>query len=481
MKWHNREIFKGMLKMLYRKIKILMVLAVIMLPIYRVSADSGGYIVKFNTDISKICDISNFTEITDDKNIYSFNNLNDLKGLEGYVEYYETNDKVDLIEGEETIALFRIPSDELYSEQWQIQMVNADYSWELETYGNQINVAVIDSGCYPHDDLKNNLVNGWNYLENTSDTSDNNGHGTHVSGIIAAEMNDFGIVGVAPKAKIVPLKCFDPTVDTYATTLVSAIYDAVDKYDCQIINMSWGLKSDNEFLSEAIDYAYEKGAILVAAVGNKGTNTMYYPAAYENVIGVGSVGIEKNKSIFSQYNKSVFIVAPGEKVKSTYKDNSYTFMQGTSQAAPYVSGMAALALSVQENISNKEFVQMLIETTNDLGYVGYDTEYGYGLINGEKLINRILNDIKYYVSPINIENDTAYVLIKNNTEDVMKATSIFSEYDNDKLTKCLQTPITLMPNKEIIIKKQNKSKNTAHFLWSELNNLMPLATKREME
>lgn len=313
-----------------RKMVILCFMIILLCLASKVLADNGGYIVKFNTDISSICDMSHFTEVSSNKNIYSFYELDDLKGLESYIEYYETNDKVDLIESEESITLFKIPSDELYSEQWQMQMINADYAWELETYGNNIKVGVIDSGCYPHVDLKKNLLVGWNYLNDSSDTSDNNGHGTHVSGIIAAQMNDYGITGIASKAKIVPLKCFDPTVDTYADTLVSAIYDAVDKYHCQVINMSWGLKSDNDFLCEAINYAYEKGVILIAAVGNKGTNTMYYPAAYENVIGVGSIGINKTKSSFSQYNESVFVVAPGERVKSTYNDNSYAFMQGTS-------------------------------------------------------------------------------------------------------------------------------------------------------
>ena len=465
--------------MMHRRIKFIFIISMLLLPFYRVNADSGGYIVKFNTDISNVTNISRFTQINNSEKIYTCNSLSDLTGLEKYIEYYETNDRIELIEDTEEIELFKQPSDELYSEQWQAQMINADSAWELETYGNDIRIGVIDSGCYPHDDLKNNLMAGWNYLSNSSDVSDNNGHGTHVSGIIAAEMNDYGIVGTAPKSKIIPLKCFDPSTDTYADTLIKAIYDAVDKYKCQVINMSWGLKSDNVFLEEAINYAYDKGVILVAAVGNKGTEALYYPAAYENVIGVGSVGMYQSKSVFSQQNKSVFVVAPGEKVKSTYKDNSYAFMQGTSQATPFVSAIAAIALSADDSITNDKFKRLLSETSNDLGELGCDPLYGYGLINTKKLLNRILTDIRYYVSPINIDGDNSYVLIKNNSNDILMAKSVFAIYDNDVFKDCAIKQITLLPDKTIHIKMKAIG-YVSHFLWSDTDVMNPLSRKREM-
>lgn len=464
------------------KTKFIVICMIIMLcPMFKVHADSGGYLIKFQEGYHPNIYEYNLKEVNADRGIYSANNLGDLKPIEDYIEYTSQNSRVTLIEGEETISPFSLPEDELYSEQWQLQLINADAGWKLETYGNDIKVAVIDSGCFEHEDLKNNLLEGKNYLTGTTDVTDNNGHGTHVSGIIAAEMNDVGIVGVAPKAKIVPLKCFDPSHDTYVEDILDAIYDAVDVYGCKIINMSWGLKNDDPFLQEAIDYADSKDVILIAAVGNYGSTTMYYPAAYENVIGVSSVGIEKNKSSFAQYNKSVLVTASGEKVKSTYKDGGYQILQGTSQAAPMVSGLAAVALSMNEDMTSEEFRQLLTETAEDLGENGYDVKFGYGLVNEEALINRLMQNVEYYVSPINIRGGDAYVLIKNNTESILKASSIFSEYNQGKFIGCNETQITLLPDKEIIVKTKNNSNKISHFLWSGLDNLMTLATKRDKE
>ena len=469
-------------KIMKNKTKFIVICMIIMLcPMFRVHADSGGYLIKFQEGHHPNIYEYNLKEVNADRGIYLSDNLEDLKPIEDYIEYTSQNSAVTLIEGEETISPFSLPEDELYSEQWQLQLINADAGWELETYGNDIKVAVIDSGCFEHEDLKYNLLEGKNYLTGTTDVTDNNGHGTHVSGIIAAEMNDFGIVGVAPKAKIVPLKCFDPSHDTYVEDILDAIYDAVDVYDCRIINMSWGLKNDDPFLQEAIDYADSKDVILIAAVGNYGSTTMYYPAAYENVIGVSSVGIEKNKSSFAQYNKSVLITASGEKVKSTYKDGNYQVLQGTSQATPMVSGIAAVALSMNENLTSDEFRQLLIETAEDLGDEGYDVKFGYGLANEDALLNRLMRDMEYYVSPINICDDEAYALIKNNTESILKASSIFSKYNNGKFVGCNQIQITLLPGKEIMVKTGNNSNKISHFLWSGMTDLTPLTSKRERE
>jgi len=458
----------------------LFVIAMLSSP-FKAKADSGGYIVKLK-DVDVPIELSEMlTEVNKTHHIYTIDNINQLEPFREYIEYTEINDEVALIEGEPTASLYSLPNDELYSKQWQTQMINADSTWKMETYGNDIKIAVIDSGCFEHEDLKNNLLEGKNYLTGTTDVTDNNGHGTHVSGIIAAEMNDIGIIGVAPKAKIVPLKCFAPSHDTYVEDILDAIYDAVDVYGCKIINMSWGLKNDDPFLQEAIDYADIKGVILVAAVGNYGSTTMYYPAAYKNVIGVSSVGIEKNKSSFAQYNKSVLVTASGEKVKSTYKDGNYQVLQGTSQAAPMVSGLAAVALSMNENLTSEEFRQLLIETAEDLGEEDYDVKFGYGLVNEDTLINRLMQNVEYYVSPINVRDGDAYVLIKNNTENILKASSIFSEYNQEKFIGCSEIMITLLPDKEIMVKTKNNSNKISHFLWSGLNNLTPLTAKREKE
>lgn len=386
--------------------------------------------------------------------------------------------EVKLIEGAEPVRTFSLPTDELYTEHWQLQMIHADAAWRLETYGNEIKIGVIDSGCYPHEDLKDNLLPGKNYLDGSTDTTDTIGHGTHVSGIIASEMNGSGMVGVAPKAKIVPLKCFDLYQSTYTWHLIPAVRDAVDVFGCQIIHMSLGVPGDSIKFHEIIQYALDKGVIVVASVGNDGKQTFYYPAAYEGVIGVGSVGISKTKSRFSQYNSSVFLVAPGESVKSTGYHGGYQLMSGTSQAAPMVTGAIAAALSAKETLSQSDIETLLAETAEDLGQEGYDTSYGYGLLNTKAFFDKLLERSEYYVSPINQTEQGAYVLIQNRTEEILKANSIFSLYDSGKLTSCIAKPITVLPGKEVLVTTLDNADSITHFLWNDFSSLKPVAVKR---
>ena len=460
--------------MLVKKLKILFIISILLLPVYRVSADSGGYIVKFNTDISSVCDTSRFEEIGENKNTYKIEDLNDLGGLNQYIEYCEAIDEVDLIGGVEPISLFKLPDDELYPQQWQTQMINADYAWEFETYGNRVNIAVIDSGCNAHIDLGDNLVGGYNYTNKlkSDDFSDNVGHGTHVTGIIAAQMNDFGIVGVAPKANIYALKCVDKYISAGTDILATAIYDAVDKYNCRVINLSLGIKRDKNVIYDAVKYAYEKGVIIVAAVGNDGNDTIYYPAGYDEVIGVGSVGITKEKSYFSQENESVFVVAPGEQTKSLKGTDDYTLMQGTSQAAPLVTGAATIILSADEDVTPQKFKELLKTTSDDFGDTGKDKLYGWGLLNVEKLMNSAMGDC--YVSPIN----EGEVVVYNNTDSIINAEGIWVNYSENKYIGGETKNLLLMSQKKIKLKHTDCTEETKFFLWQSLNNMKPLTKRR---
>lgn len=451
-----------------------------------VNADDGGYLVKLKSGFYPDPVEYDLREVNAVRGIYAADSVESLKNIKESIEYISENNIVTLIEGEKAkermkgkTVPFSLPIDELYAEQWQLQMVGADSGWELETYGNYVRVAVIDSGCFAHDDLKNNLLEGKNYLTGNSDVTDNVGHGTHVSGIIAAEMNGAGIIGIAPKARIVPLKCFDPSYSTQIEDLISAIYDAVDIYDCQVINMSWGLKENNPFLKEAIEYADSKGVIMTAAVGNSGSDVLYYPAAYDNVIGVGSIDWNKNHSAFSQSNKSVMISAPGENILSAYNDGHYYELRGTSQASPVIAGIAAIALSMNETLTSEQFKKMVAESAEDLGDEGWDEVYGYGLVDEKALIELILQKASCYVSPVNIEENIAYVLIRNNSESIIDSVSIFARYTEDKFISSDQMKILLPPGKEVIVKTVHYSQSLFHIICSDLKRMRPIALKRE--
>ncbi|MCD8215832.1 MAG: S8 family serine peptidase [Clostridiales bacterium] len=400
---------------------VLTVIAVVLYINVSVYADSGGYsgyIVKIKDSyISR-------SRSADIENTYGFFTVDSMEEAENYIElgiaeYAEPNYEVSLLS---------IPDDELFSDQWHHEMISSEDAWNLEFYGEGIRVAVIDSGCYEHDDIKNNLQEGYNYFEDNTDVADNISHGTHVCGIIAAEMNSIGTVGIACKAEIVPLKCFESGEITLVSDILEAIYDAVDVYDCQIINMSWGLEDYSAALEEAVTYATEKNIIMTAAAGNNGNADTYYPAAFDDVIGIGSVSAAGKISSFSQRNSGVFAVAPGESILSLSSDGSYAYKSGTSQSAPIAAGLAAVLLSIDGSLTPNDFKQCLIDSSEDLGESGYDTYYGYGLINTGRAVRYVLGGEDYYISEINYDSGKINFGVWNNTDEELTGVIITGAY-----------------------------------------------------
>ncbi len=181
---------------------------------------------------------------------------------------------------------------------------------------------------------------------------------------------------------IVPIKCFGED-DTSSSYVISAIYEAVDNYSCDVINMSLGVSRDLYSLRMAVDYAVSKGVLVVAAVGNDGTTDERYPAAYDSVIGVGSMNKRGSVSDFSQKNNSVFVSAPGEDIASLDYSSSTGCIRGdgTSFAAPYAAAAAIFLKQYNKNATVEDFKNILISSVNDAGMYGYDTSYGHGVIN----------------------------------------------------------------------------------------------------
>ena len=296
----------------------------------------------------------------------------------------EAEDKV--LWYEEDIELFLLGSvgfsDPYYAQKWDLAVIDAQRAWNEGYMGDDIIIGVVDSGVQPdHPDLAVNLLPSVCYLDGVSAETDTFGHGTFVTGMLAAAGNGIGTVGVAPKAKVKPLKCFESGVETTVSMAAPAILDAVDKYGCRILNLSFGAPKASQTLKNAIDYAIGKGCIVVAAVGNDGNAELNYPAAYPGVIGVGSVNASKAVSSFSQRNESVKLVAPGEQVVSTYTGSRYGSWEGTSFAAPLVSGAAALLLGADDTLGPGEMSALLTRSAVRLGEETYSTSYGYGLLN----------------------------------------------------------------------------------------------------
>ena len=385
---------------------------------------------------------------------------------------YLSCDIVEFYEPDYEISLFEDYSARSASG-WNLRAVNVQKAWDIGCYGNGVTVAVIDSGVYEHPDIADNLLEGHNYIDNNSDTTDNIGHGTYVSGIIAADMNGEYIDGVASRSKIVPLKCFDREKSTQTSMLSDAIYDAVDIYHADVINMSFGLTEDltTETFRLAVRYAVQNGCILVAAVGNDGTESVYYPAKYDNVVGVGSVDSSLSVSSFSQHNTTVDAVAPGRGVSSV-SIPGYTYNSGTSFAAPHVSAMAAIAKCINKDITAIDFQRILEETSEDLGAEGYDTYFGYGLINIEAMIDKMLENDEVFMSPIDDKGDNVTVTVYNNSNSILNAVGIAAEYEDDIFKDMAVTDMTILPSGTV--KMSNKKSKVKFMLWENLITIKPL-------
>lgn len=227
---------------------------------------------------------------------------------------------------------------------WSITAFDLPAAWG-KSMGEGVRVAVLDTGCdLGHPDLKANLLPGVN-LVGSGDPWDDNSHGTHVSGIIAAENNEIGMVGVAPHAKIIPVKVLDSRGNGDLVTVSRGIRWAVDN-GADLICMSLGSPNPVQEVRKAIQYARAKGVVCFVAAGNSGlTKKVFYPADYPETVAIGSIDENMNRSSFSNTGENLDFMCPGGRIFSTVPDNWYAILSGTSMAAPFATGLAALLLS----------------------------------------------------------------------------------------------------------------------------------------
>lgn len=270
-----------------------------------------------------------------------------------------------------------------------VQLINAPAAWGKSEKGKDIVVAVLDTGCQiDHVDLKERIIGGRNFTtDNNSDPnnySDINGHGTHVAGTIAATENQKGVLGVAPQAKLLIVKVLGGTNGSGSNEwIINGINYAVswrgpNGEKVRVISMSLGGPDDVPELHEAVKNAVNNNILVVCAAGNKGdydysTDELSYPGAYQEVVEVGAVDLNKDPSKFSQSNKNVDLVAPGEGIFSTYINGKYATLKGTSMATPHISGGAALIIKHCEStdefdrtLSEDEIYAQLIKRTTAL-------------------------------------------------------------------------------------------------------------------
>jgi len=276
---------------------------------------------------------------------------------------------------------------------WGIARVSAPNAWNY-SFGNGVKVAVIDTGIdRDHPDLKNNLVgcerfiacSNWDWWYGRCNCEDDNGHGTHVAGIIAAENNSFGVVGVAPQAKIYALKVLDSSGSGYLSDIIEALDWAITN-DMAVVNMSLGTTSDVASLHDAVKRVNAAGIVQVAAAGNSGpgTNTVNYPARYPEVIAVAATDSSDNVPSWSSRGPEIDLAAPGVNINSTYLSGKYKVLSGTSMSAPHVTGVVALRLFLKPGESPAQIETILENNTDSLSLD--PTLVGAGLVNAYKAV-----------------------------------------------------------------------------------------------
>ncbi|WP_223634705.1 S8 family serine peptidase [Planococcus sp. 4-30] len=268
------------------------------------------------------------------------------------------------------------------SEGWGIPQIKAAAAWNSGFTGKGVKVAVIDSGITRHEDLV--IAGGYSAIDGMTSYADDQGHGTHVAGIIGAKNNSIGLKGVAHEASLYAVKAFDSKGDAYLSDLIESVNWAITN-NMDIINLSGGSPEDSTVFKEVFDKAYARGILIVAAAGNVGTNTgigdnVEYPARYPSVIAVGALGQNLLRAPFSSTGPAVEVVAPGLNIYSTLPSNRYSLMSGTSMATPYVAGQLALMKQAYPKLTNKELRAVMAQEAKDLGKAGRDPLYGHGLI-----------------------------------------------------------------------------------------------------
>lgn len=268
---------------------------------------------------------------------------------------------------------------------WGIKQIKAPQAWSTST-GHRIKIAVIDTGVdFSHPDLKHSLTRGINLVHRNILPYDDNGHGTHISGTIAAANGQQGMIGVAPRSVVYPVKAFDHNGSAFVSDIILAI-DWCVRTNINIINMSFGMQTRNRALLDIVSKANQAGVIIVASSGNDGKRrTADYPARYPQTISVGATDRNRRVPAFSNRGQFVDIYAPGDKIVSAWLQGRYHEMSGTSMATSHISGAIALLLAQNPGLNTAAVKSLLRRTASPLK-LKKGTSASDGEVNALKLL-----------------------------------------------------------------------------------------------
>ena len=303
---------------------------------------------------------------------------------------YSSKAKVAYAEPDFVTEALGSPDDALFGNQWNMVKVQAPQAWEVTTGSSSINIAILDTGVdQDHPDLASKIISNVNF-SGSNTTDDIHGHGTHVAGIAAASTNNgLGVAGLGYDTTIMNVKVLSDTGSGTYSGLAAGIVWAADN-GAEIINMSLGGSAPSSTLEDAVNYAWSKGVVVVAAAGNSGNDLAWYPAYYANSIAIAATGANDALASWSNYGDWVDVAAPGASIYSTVKGGSYWYMSGTSMASPHVAGLAALVFTTVSDTDgdgklNDEVRSRIEATCDDIGVSGI----GYGRINAAQAVGDV--------------------------------------------------------------------------------------------
>ena len=320
------------------------------------------------------------------------------------------------------VQVVELPDDPYFDSQWGMINVQAPEAWDITQGSPGISIAILDTGIdMDHPDLAAKIVSDVNFTD--SPTSDYNGHnhGTHVAGIAAAITgNNIGVTGLGRDCSLMNVKVLGDSGYGYSSWIASGIIWAADN-GADVINLSLGGSSSLETVEDAVDYAWSKGVVVVAAAGNNGSSSPFYPAYYANCIAVGASDTNDSLASFSNHGIWVDVAAPGSSTYSTLPDSQYGYKSGTSMASPHVAGLSGLVFSVAADVNGNgrlnDEVRSIIEATCD--DVGIDV--AYGRINAYQAVQGFQSQPIGQIAGVVTEVDTGNAISGATVSDGMRS------------------------------------------------------------
>lgn len=322
--------------------------------------------------------------------------------MEYALELLEHSEAIDYVELNEKVKVIQtLPDDPYFNQQWYLYNIGQDGAtpgadisapegWDIAQGSEEITLAIVDTGLdLTHEEFTDRVLPGYDFYNKDNDPSDDHSHGTQVAGIAAATPhNHKGITGVCWRCNIMPIKVVSYNDFSDPFTVAQGIIYAVD-HGADVINLSLGFFRDSATINKAIDYADDLN--IVVSAGNGGRSSLLYPAQYAQTLAVGAVDKHDNWWSRSNYGQQLDLVAPGVAILTSFPNNEYYLTQGTSVAAPQVTGAIGVLLSVCPRLTPEQIRTLLYESADDLGPGGWDQHYGAGRLNLEALLKAAQN------------------------------------------------------------------------------------------